>query len=139
MEKINPFFPQVAKSVLIEIPRGHLPTKENIEYNKLYKKPGSFDCFYCKTTFPVGNNEPARDHVIPFDFVLSDELYNSVPACKACNGSKSNRLPNEEIFNDVIKRNKTIKNKENYSVKDFWKLYKHCLESYHGDRKLFHR
>ena len=137
LEKINKFVPQVAKKVLIEIPRGDLSDKEKKEYKKLYKNQ-VFTCFYCNKEFQVGKNQPARDHVVPFDYVLSDELYNSVPACKTCNAKKSNLLPDEEILKEVIKRNETLKNTEGYTQKEFEKLYRYCKERYHGDRPLFH-
>jgi hypothetical protein len=137
LEKINKFVPQVAKKVLIEIPRGNLPDKEKKEYKKLYKNQ-VFTCFYCNKEFQVGKNQPARDHVVPFDYVLSDELYNSVPACKICNSKKSNLLPDEEILKKVIKRNETLENTEGYTQEQFEKLYRYCKERYHGDIPLFH-
>ena len=138
LEEINPYFPQVAKAVLVEIPRGSLRPKEKVEYNKLYRESGVFECFYCHCKKQVKSGEPARDHVIPFDFVLNDELYNSVPSCKSCNSTKSNKLPDSKIFDDVIERNKMITNKPDYTEKDFRKLYKHCKDVYHGNRPLFH-
>ena len=70
--------------------------------------------------------------------MLSDELYNSVPACKRCNAKKSNLLPDEEIFKKVIKRNETLENTEGYTQEQFEKLYRTCKERYHGNRPLFH-
>jgi len=138
LEKINPNNRNIAKSVLIEIPRGHLRSKENKEYIRLYKKSKNFTCFYCKCKKKVAKGEPARDHVIPFDFVLSDELYNSVPSCKTCNSEKSNKLPHPKILDAVIRRNKKkIKNKENYTEKEFRELYKNCKDVYNGNRKMF--
>ena len=83
---------------------------------------------------------PARDHVIPFDYVLSDELYNSVPSCQSCNSTKSNRLPDEKILTKVIERNETLtpESRRDYSETEFGKLYRNCDESYNGDREMFH-
>jgi len=138
LEGINPFIPQIAKKVLIDIPRGKLRANEDAEYNKLYKKPGMFECFYCHCKKKVGDGEPARDHVIPFDFVLNDDLYNSVPTCKSCNSTKSNKLPEQEIFDAVILRNEEIINKPGYTKEEFQKLYNYCNDYYHGNREFFH-
>jgi len=137
LEKINPYNRNIAKAVLIEIPRGNLRKKENDEYIKKYKKSKNFTCFYCKCKKKVGKGEPARDHVIPFDFVLSDELYNSVPSCKACNSEKSNKLPHRKILDAVIIRNREIKNKDNYTEKEYRKLYNHCKDVYSKGREVF--
>ena len=70
--------------------------------------------------------------------MLSDELYNSVPSCKTCNSEKSNKLPHPKILDAVIRRNKKkIKNKENYTEKEFRELYKNCKDVYNGNRKMF--
>ncbi len=135
LEKINKYFPQVAKAVLIDIPRENLPKKEKAEYDKLYKSLNSFTCFYCNKEFDI--KEQARDHVIPFDYVLSENLYNSIPSCKICNSKKSNLLPCREILEEIILRNKNLENKTDYSEKEFEKLYRNCEENYHGNRRCF--
>ena len=38
------------------------------------------------------------DHFVPWSFVAHDELWNLVPTTKAINSSKSNDLPNWEVF-----------------------------------------
>jgi len=135
LEKINKYFPQVAKAVLIDVPREDLPKKEREEYKKYYRNSKVFACFYCKKIFDI--KEHARDHVIPFDYVLSENLYNSMPSCTTCNSKKSNLLPSIEIFDKVIERNETLKNLGDYSEKEFKKLYKNCKENYHGNRPFF--
>ena len=139
LEKINKFIPQIAKKVLIEIPRGHLHGREKEEYDRLYQSSEFFNCFYCNQRLRVRRGEPARDHVIPFDYVLSDELYNSVPSCQSCNSTKSNRLPDKEILNKVIERNETLTlgSRRDYSEAEFRKLYRNCKESYNGNRPMF--
>ena len=135
LEGINKYFPQVAKAVLIDIPRQPLPKKEREEYDKLYTNSDLFTCFYCENEFPL--NKHTRDHAIPFDYVLSENLYNSVPSCQTCNSKKSNLLPDTHIFEEIIKRNKTLTNLTDYSEKEFRKLYGNCKQSYHGNRRYF--
>lgn len=157
LEKINKFIPQIAKKVLIDIPRGNLHGREKEEWCRLYESSETFPCFYCSTDFKVGKNlyspprykddgtpkkwdGPVKDHVIPFDYVLSDELYNYVPSCQSCNSTKSNRLPDKKILTKVIERNETLtpESRRDYSETEFGKLYRNCDESYNGDREMFH-
>ena len=130
----------IAHTVLLEFKRGSLPSKEKAEWEELYVKPGRFECFYCKCELKVQKKLPVRDHVIPFAFVGSDELYNSVPACTECNSKKSDDLPEQDVFKKVIERNEKIKNKENYTEKDFWESYHDCEKKYHlGDKCKFQK
>ena len=141
LQKINRGRP-IAHTVLLEFKRGNLPSKEKSEWEELYVKPGWFECFYCKCKFKVQKGTPARDHVIPFAFVGTDELYNSVPACEKCNGTsgKWDKLPEEDVFKAVIERNKTIKNKEDYDEDEFWESYHDCEKKYHiGDKFKFQK
>lgn len=139
LQKINRGRP-LAHTVLLKFKRGNLPAHELREWKELYVKPGQFECFYCGCEFKVQKKMPARDHVIPFAFVGTDELYNSVPACTKCNGEKSDALPDEDRFEKVIKRNKTIKNKENYTEEEFRQSYCDCERKYHiGDKFRFQK
>ena len=44
--------------------------------------------------------EISIDHFIPWSFVLHDELWNLVPTFKSINSSKSNKLPNLDLYID---------------------------------------
>ena len=57
LEKINKFIPQIAKKVLIDIPRGHLHGREKEEYDRLYQSSEFFNCFPHFSGFcvPVNN------------------------------------------------------------------------------------
>ena len=139
LQKINRGRP-LAHTVLLEFKRGELPANELREWEERYVKPGKFECFYCKCEFKVQKKMPARDHVIPFAFVGTDELYNSVPACTKCNGEKSDALPDKDRFEKVIERNRTIKNKENYTEEEFRQSYYDCEKKYHiGDKFTFQK
>lgn len=131
--------PQIAEKVLMEAKDRSLKPEEKKLLWDYDKK-----CFYCKnpseaTEFSKSNF--AIDHVIPFDYVLKTDLYNSVLACVNCNSTKINKLPNKEkFFVKVIQRNETLKNKwhlEDYTQKSYEKLYRDCEEEYHGDREYF--
>lgn len=127
--------PQIAEKVLIEVKRPSLKPEEKKLMWKFHH-----ECFYCGTKLSP-ESDYAIDHVIPFDYVLKTDLYNSVPACINCNSTKSNKLPNKEkFFVKVIQRNENMKDKwplEDYTQESYEKLYRDCKEEYHGDREYF--
>ncbi|MDY4787866.1 MAG: HNH endonuclease domain-containing protein [Bacilli bacterium] len=48
------------------------------------------------------------DHVIPWSFMYSDDLWNLVVTSKSYNSSKSNSIPNEQVIQKLKERNKKI-------------------------------
>ena len=96
--------------------------------------PNEDRCFYCNKS---SESTFAIDHVVPFDYVLDTDLFNSVPACTHCNSSKSNHLPDYDThFKDVLKRNEEM-NLEFYVKENFERLYKDCQREYHGNDPFF--
>lgn len=93
-------------------------------------------CFLCG--YVIVEETPAIDHVIPWSYLYSDDLWNLVYAHQSCNSSKSNVIPNEEMIERLEDRNSVligllkkngIKDKhaselemaiENNFVKKFW-------------------
>ena len=60
-------------------------------------------CFYCRCKL---DRKAARlDHVIPWSFIFDDQLWNLVPACGGCNARKSNFLPDQRTYNELVARN----------------------------------
>ena len=131
LESINKS-PKIAEKILLNPKRPKLKREEEKQMWK-FNPNGSERCFYCNKPKPSF----AIDHVVPFDYVLDTDLYNSVPACKTCNSQKSNKLPDYNThFADVLERNKQM-NLEFYLQENFEKLYNDCLVEYHGSRKFF--
>jgi HNH endonuclease len=60
----------------------------------LQKAPLS--CVWCPT--PLSAQNLAVDHVLPFSQTQNNNLWNLLPACKKCNGAKSDRIPTPEIL-----------------------------------------
>ena len=59
------------------------------------------------------------DHMIPFSFMFSDDLWNLVYAHKSCNSSKSNKIVSESEINKLQSRNiKLLELLENNGIKD---------------------
>ena len=140
LESINDI-PFIAEKILIDVSRKPLSPKDKKNYEKEYgskKEPKIIECFYCKGKHcedELPPSELAREHVIPFNFSPRQELHNSVPACVNCNATKHDRLPNQDLFNRVLDRNKQFELKgyfEDYSEEKYKKLYKLCKETYHS-------
>ena len=61
-------------------------------------------CFYCDSPFDQ-ETRPTVDHVLPWSFVLEDELWDMVLACSACNAAKSDSLPAGEFIEKLVMTN----------------------------------
>ena len=99
--------PRIAKKVRIideqEIKRTQLNKFDeylDLENNKHI-------CFICGKK--ISEHELSRDHVIPWSYMYSDDLWNIVYVHKGCNSSKSNIIPSQEVINSLKERNKKLK------------------------------
>lgn len=63
-------------------------------------------CFLCGSR--IISESPAIDHVIPWSYLYSDDLWNLVYAHQSCNSSKSNVIPSEETIQRLEARNKAL-------------------------------
>lgn len=59
-------------------------------------------CFICDQ---VIEGTPALDHVIPWSYLYSDDLWNLVYAHASCNSTKSNAIPTEDTIHKLEVRN----------------------------------
>ena len=48
------------------------------------------------------------DHVIPWSFMYSDDIWNLVVTSKSYNSSKSNSIPSEDVINKLKERNERL-------------------------------
>ena len=60
-------------------------------------------CFICNKK--IESDGLTIDHVIPWSYLYSDDIWNLVYACKSCNSSKNNKLVDQDIINKLNKRN----------------------------------
>ncbi|MGY4761236.1 HNH endonuclease [Paenibacillus caseinilyticus] len=60
-------------------------------------------CFLC--CLKIEGETPAIDHVIPWSYLYSDDLWNLVYAHQSCNSSKSNVIPSEDMIQRLEQRN----------------------------------
>ena len=63
-------------------------------------------CFY--TGDVIEEKDISVDHVIPWSFIYSDDLWNLVLTTKSYNSSKSNSIPEEKDIKKLIQRNKYL-------------------------------
>ena len=63
-------------------------------------------CFYCGKL--IQENDLSIDHVIPWSYMYSDDIWNLVFVCKSCNSSKNNKIPSEIDVKKLKERNSTL-------------------------------
>ena len=130
LEKLNRMTPQIANKVDSDLnSRTHLST----ELQFWMKKQQDSRCFYCGNKFL----RPHVDHVIPYNYVFSTDLYNCAMACQQCNCTKSDMLPHTDLFNGIIERNRKIGDyldriNSQYNEKSYLRLFDMCAEEYNA-------
>ncbi|MEH7399372.1 HNH endonuclease domain-containing protein [Gottfriedia acidiceleris] len=75
-------------------------------YIDLSFEDGNRKCFYCGEH--ILENELSVDHVIPWSYMFSDDLWNLVYCHKGENSEKSNRMPLEHDIKRLEERNKAL-------------------------------
>lgn len=63
------------------------------------------NCSVCNK--PIHEN-PSIDHVIPWSYMYSDDLWNLVYTHKGCNSSKSNKIVSETEIEKLEQRNRKL-------------------------------
>lgn len=63
-------------------------------------------CFICGKE--IDEKELSIDHVIPWSYVYSDDLWNLVYVHKSCNSVKSNIIPTQEEIDKLKERNEAL-------------------------------
>ncbi|MGG4498409.1 HNH endonuclease [Brevibacillus reuszeri] len=81
-----------------------------------HENPGQV-CFICEKV--ISGETPALDHVLPWSYLYSDDLWNLVYAHQSCNSTKSNVIPNEEMIHRLEQRNvKLLQILEKQNIQD---------------------
>jgi hypothetical protein len=70
----------------------------------------------------IAENELSVDHVIPWSYMFSDDLWNLVYCHKGENSEKSNRLPSGEDIIRLEERNKQLLDRMRNNTKDYDQL-----------------
>ena len=66
----------------------------------------SHNCFICGEKI-IGET-PSIDHVIPWSFLFSDDIWNLVYTHQSCNSQKSNIIPTENEIEKLEERNRIL-------------------------------
>ena len=103
LEKYNRMTPRIATKVSFE--NAVRPPIPKDEKDLVLWSQGDDRCFYCGRL----RNETHFDHVIPYNYVFSNDVYNIVASCQECNCAKHDRLPADDLFGGVVDRNGRLK------------------------------
>ncbi len=76
------------------------------KYLDLEFSDGKRYCFHCGQE--IAPSDLSVDHVIPWSFMFSDDIWNLVYCHKSENSSKSNSSPTEEMINKLEARNNNL-------------------------------
>lgn len=89
--------------------------ERNIKRNSLNRYKTYLDienpehyCFICGKE--TSKNELAIDHVIPWSYMYSDDIWNLVYVCQHCNTIKSNVIPTKNQIDRLKERNVRLLN-----------------------------
>lgn len=116
LEKYN-FVPMLSNKVTA-ISNGKIDRNNLKKYKEeLIKefKDGKIKDFYTGET--LSYQDATVDHVIPWSFMYSDDIWNLVLTSKSNNSRKSNIVPSEEVINRLKDRNESIKDLVDESYK----------------------
>ena len=103
LEKLNVGLPKIiAKTEGRNTKRGSLTTYRKMLF-PLFK-----ECFYCGEQL-YDKPTPEVEHVIPFDYIEEDDIWNLTLACKECNCRKLGALPPRKYIDKLIDRNKSYR------------------------------
>jgi hypothetical protein len=102
LENCNRLAPRIVQKVSRDGQRRRSLRK----YMKILMGDGS-SCFYCGTDLGA-SAKPTVDHVIPWSFLLEEDLWDLVLACERCNSAKSDSLPPRQFIEKLIDRNKQL-------------------------------
>ena len=135
LEKLNHMTPQISNKIDGERTiRSVLKSSIQLQMRKWQNS----ECFYCKNKF----KSPHVDHIIPYNFVFTTDLYNCTLACQHCNCTKSDKLPSRDLFDDVLERNREINDYFRsidilYNEDSYIQLFETCVVEYNGDDDFF--
>ena len=110
LEKFN-YAPKIASKVNgiseARLSRSASLTKYKEELLKEFSGQAAIDFYTGKELKP---DEISVDHVIPWSFMYSDDIWNLVLTSQSYNSSKSNKIPSKEEIEKLKERNKRIQN-----------------------------
>ena len=98
---------RLAPRIVQKVSRDGASRKSLHKYLKILREESDVNCFYCEV--PLSESlATAVDHVIPWSFLLEDDLWDLVLACRKCNSAKSDWLPNHTFIEKLLVRNRGL-------------------------------
>jgi hypothetical protein len=98
---------RLAPRIVQKVSRDGASRKSLQKYLKILREESNLQCFYCEA--PLGESlATAVDHVIPWSFLLEDDLWDLVLACNRCNSAKSDWLPDHAFIEKLLFRNREL-------------------------------
>lgn len=91
LQSKNPNVPDIPSKLIKPYLRNNLTKQRTQFWDLVLKEMGSVKCIYTGGKLSCG--EYAVEHFIPYAFVCHDLIWNLIPAEKAFNSSKSDKLP----------------------------------------------
>lgn len=91
----NPNVPNIPSKLIKPIERSSL-SKQHKYWDRVIKEQNGIRCIYTNNLLQVGDYD--LDHFIPWSFVAHDQIWNLMPADSSINSSKSNKLPDLDIY-----------------------------------------
>ena len=103
LEKLNTGLPKIIAKT-----EGKNMSRRNLIRFKRLLKPFFENCFYCEEPLSAGKDTHV-EHVIPFDYIAEDDIWNLTLACQKCNLKKLGALPPMKYIDRLIERNEDYK------------------------------
>lgn len=106
LQSKNPNVPDIPNKLIKPAIRNSLTDQRKNFWDLVLKELGSVDCIYTGKQLSIGNY--AVEHFIPYSFVSHDLIWNLIPADKAFNSTKSDKLPPlDKYFNSFFELQQT--------------------------------
>ncbi len=100
LEKVN----WLAPAIIDKVERDGARRSSLTKYLKILRESDEHQCFYCGSDLSAAGRIEV-DHVLPWTFLLSDELWDLVLSCAPCNSAKSDRLPERSFVEKLVVTN----------------------------------
>jgi len=110
LEKVN----WLAPAIIDKVERDGARRSSLTKYLRILRETDEHNCFYCGRELSAASRVEV-DHVLPWTFLLSNELWDLVLSCAPCNSAKSDRLP-ERRFVEKLALTNAIRAKRTLST-----------------------
>lgn len=91
----NPNVPNITNKLIKPLERNSL-SRQRAFWNQVITQQNNIHCIYTGKLLTADDYD--LDHFIPWSFVAHDQIWNLIPADSSINSSKSNKLPDLDIY-----------------------------------------